>query len=262
MQKLVFSDHTGEYPILVTDESTLRSLRFGTDEQQSCIDLRTPWVLQLAYTRWMMTALLLHPSPEKFLLIGLGGGAIAHFLLHHHPEACIDVVEKEERVIRLARGYFKLPVRESFNIIHQDALSFLQTTTNSAEYHIAFVDIFTPGAMATPLFVADFHRAVLSRLTADGVLAINLWSGDTDLYHQVCQAVQAASGGRQLQLQVKKRSNVILLVFPGEIPRKQIKQAQTNCRMYQQRYQLDFSGYLKRLRRAYRFSRLTALLNP
>ncbi len=259
MQELVFSDHTGEHPILVTDENTLRSLRFGTDEQQSCIDLRTPWALQLAYTRWMMTALLLHPSPEKFLLIGLGGGAIAHFLLHHHPEARIDVVEKEERVIRLARGYFKLPVRERFNIIHQDALSFLQTT-HTAAYQIAFVDIFTPGAMATPLFLADFHHAVLSRLTPDGVLAINLWSGDKHLYHQVSQAVRAASGGRQLRLQVKKRNNAILLVFPGEIPKKQIKKAQANCRMYQQRYHLDFSIYLKQLRRSHRLSRLMNLL--
>lgn len=259
MQKLVFSDHTGEYPIQVTDENTLRSLRFGTDEQQSCIDLRTPWALQLAYTRWMMTALLLHPFPDKFLLIGLGGGAIAHFLVHYHPDARIDVVEKEEQVIRLARGYFKLPVREKFNIIHQDALSFLHTSS-TAEYHIAFVDIFTPGAMASPLFLADFHHAVLRRLTPDGVLAINLWSGDKQLYHQVTQAVRAASGGRQLLLQVKKRSNVILLVFPGEIPRKQIKKAQANRRMYQQRYQLDFSGYLKRLRRAHRLSRLAALL--
>ena len=258
MQELVFSDHTGEYPILVTDENTQRSLRFGTQEQQSCIDLCSPWVLQLAYTRWMMTALLLHPSPEKFLLIGLGGGAIAHFLLHHHPESRIDAVEKEEQVIRLARGYFKLPVRERFNIIQQDAHSFLHTSASSG-YHIAFIDIFTPGAMASPLFLADFHRAVLSRLTPDGVLAINLWSGDKDLYHQVSQAVWTASGGRQLRLQVEKRSNVILLVFPTEIPRKQIKKAQENCRMYQQRYQLDFSGCLKRLRRAHRLARLTSL---
>ncbi|MBM9536720.1 fused MFS/spermidine synthase [Desulfobulbus alkaliphilus] len=258
MQELVFSGHTGEYPLLVTDEDTLRSLRFGSQEQQSCIDLRTPWVLQLAYTRWMMTALLLHPSPEKFLLIGLGGGAMAHFLVHHHPEARIDAVEKDEQVIRLARGYFKLPVRDGFNVIQQDALSFLQTSDTS-RYHIAFVDIFTPGAMAGPLFLADFHRAALNRLSSDGVLAINLWSGDKRLYEMAHQAVRAASGGRQLRLQVRKRSNVILLVFPSEIPKKQIKEAQTNLHRYQQRYQLDFSGSLKRLRRAHRLARLTSL---
>lgn len=260
MRELVFSGHTGKHPVLVTDEGALRSLRFGTDERQSCIDLRTPWVLQLAYTRWMMTALLLHPSPEKFLLIGLGGGAIAHFLLHHHSEARLDAVEKEEQVIRLAKDYFKLPVRDTFNIIQQDAVAFLYASDASG-YHIAFVDIFAPGAMASPLFRDEFHRAVLDRLTPDGVLAINLWSGDQDLYRQVYQAVCAGSGDRVLRLQVQKSNNVILLVFPIEIPRKQIKRAQKDCRAYQQRYHLDFSESLKRLRRAHRLSRLASLFS-
>jgi spermidine synthase len=260
MRELVFSGHTGEHPVLVTDEDALRSLRFGTDERQSCINLRTPWVLQLDYTRWMMTALLLHPSPDKFLLIGLGGGAIAQFLLHYHPEARLDAVEKEEQVIRLARDYFKLPVRDTFNVIQQDALAFVHASRASG-YHIAFVDIFAPGAMASPLFRADFHRAVLDRLTPDGVLAINLWSGDQDLYRQVCQVVCAGSDDRVLRLQVNKSNNVILLVFPTEIPKKQIKRAQKNCWMHQQRYHLDFSEYLKRLRRAHRLSRLASLFS-
>ena len=65
MQQLVFSGHTGHHPVLVTDEDGLRSLRFGTDERQTCIDLQKPWKLQLAYTQWMAIALLLHPVPKK-----------------------------------------------------------------------------------------------------------------------------------------------------------------------------------------------------
>ena len=59
MTQLVHSAHTGSHPVLVTDDGPLRCLNFGTGERQSCVDLRTPWVLQLAYTRWMMSALLL-----------------------------------------------------------------------------------------------------------------------------------------------------------------------------------------------------------
>ena len=106
MPDLVYSAHTGSHPVLVTDEGDLRCLRFGTGERQSCIDRRTPWVLQLAYTRWMMTALLLPQNPQRLLLFGLGGGAMVHFLLHHLPEARLDVVEREGLVIDLARRFF------------------------------------------------------------------------------------------------------------------------------------------------------------
>ena len=258
MQQLVYSGHTGQHPVLVTDEGNLRSLRFGTEERQSCIDLQTPWELQLAYTQWMATALLLHPRPDKFLLFGLGGCALPHFLRHHHPEASIDVVEKEAQVIQLAHGYFKLPFSDTLHLIHQDAVAFLETAETSG-YHVAFLDIFGPGAMASALFNPDLYRALLAVLAPDGVLAVNLWNGDRALFNQALQAVREGSDGQVLQMQVKKRSNVILLVFPREIPHKSIKKAQKNSHLYQQRYGLDFAQYLKRLRRTNRLSVLTAL---
>lgn len=257
-QQLVYSGHTGEHPVLVTDEDNLRSLRFGTAERQSCINLQAPWQLQLAYTQWMVTALLLHPCPEKFLLFGLGGGALPHFLHHHHPEGHIDVVEKEAQVIQLARDYFQLPVADTLRIIHQDAIDFVETTAAS-DYHISFLDIFGPGAMAPPLFRPDFYRAILARLTPGGVLAVNLWNGDQSLYQQALQAVREGSDGQVLQMQVQKRSNVILLVFPGEIPHQIIKKAAKNSPHHRQRYRLDFSPYFKRLRRTNRPPLLSTL---
>jgi spermidine synthase len=258
MQQLVFNGHTGHHPVLVTDEGDRRSLRFGTAERQSCIDLQKPWELQLAYTQWMATALLLHPQPEKFLLVGLGGGALPHFLLHHHPEAHIDVVEKERLVIDLAHGYFRLPFRAGLRIVHQDALSYLQTDP-ACGYHLAFLDIFGPGAMAPALFDPELYSLLLARLCPEGVLAVNLWCGDKPLYEQALRAVGEASDGRFLQMAVKKRSNVILLIFPNEIPHQVIKKAQKCSTVFQQRYGLDFSQYLKRLRRTNRSSLLHTL---
>lgn len=260
MPQLVFKGHTGQHPVLITDEDNLRSLRFGTEERQSCIDLQAPWKLQLAYTQWMATALLLHPCPEKFLLFGLGGGALPHFLLHHHSGSRIDVVEKEVQVIQLAHAYFRLPVRDNLRIIHRDALAFLADDPGRG-YHVAFLDIFGPGAMAPALFDAALYRSILDRLDPEGVLAVNLWSGEAALYRQALQAVAAGSDGRVLQMQVKRRSNVILLVFPGEIPQKAIKKARKHSAEHQQRYHLDFAPYLKRLRRTNRFSLLETLFH-
>lgn len=260
MRHLAYSGHTGQHPVLIIDEGSLRSLCFGTEERQSCINLLSPETLQLAYTQWMATALLLPPHPDKFLLIGLGGGALPHFLLHHHPHARLDVVEKERLVIDLAYGYFRLPVRDGLRVVHRDALSFLESDS-AADYHVAFLDIFGPGAMAPALFDPELHRSLLDRLSPDGVLAVNLWSGDKPLYHQALAALSEASNGRVLQMQVKKRSNVIVLAFPGEIPHKAIKNAQKQSIAHQRRYGLDFPQFLKRLRRTNRLPLWSGLFN-
>ena len=146
MPDLVYSAHTGSHPVLVTDEGDLRCLRFGTGERQSCIDRRTPWVLQLAYTRWMMTALLLPENPQRLLLFGLGGGAMVHFLLHHLPQARLDVVEREGLVIDLARRFFALPHPPVLHLHHSEASAFLEETDTFA-YQVVLVDIFAPGGL-------------------------------------------------------------------------------------------------------------------
>ncbi len=259
-QQVVFAGKGDAHPVLITDEDGLRSLRFGSEERQSCIDLLQPQVLQLAYTRWMATALLLHPQPERFLVVGLGGGALPHFLLHHYPQASITVVEKERLVIDLAQGYFHLPFTSRLDIRHQEALHFARTEP-PGEYQVAFLDIFDPGAMAPPLFDAELYRLLLHQLTDDGILAVNLWSGDLPLYRLALEAADAASEGRMLSMQVKKRSNVILLLFPREIPQQRIKKAQKQSAIFQQRFGLDFPLYLKRLRRTNRFPILRTLIN-
>ena len=251
MEQVVFAGQGEAHAVQITDEDGLRSLRFGTEERQSCIDLRQPQVLQLAYTRWMATALLLHPQPERFLVVGLGGGALPHFLLHHFPQGHITVVEQEQLVIELAHGFFHLPFSPRLDIRHQEALHFARTEADGG-FEVAFLDIFGPGAMAPALFDAELYRLLLHQLSRDGILAINLWSGDRPLYRQALEACDAASEGRMLSMAVKKRSNVIVLLFPKAVPTQRIKAAQKQSAHFQQRFGLDFPLYLKRLRRTNR----------
>lgn len=258
MEQVVFSGHTGGHPVLVTDEDGLRNLRFGTEERQSCLDLAKPWALQLAYTQWMVTALLLHPDPSRFLVVGLGGGALPHFLHHYHPEAIIDVVEKEQLVIDIAHAYFRLPRHPGLQFFCQDVLDFLACPPTTT-YDVIFLDIFDPGAMAPALFEPTLYLALLAQLGCGGVLAVNLWNGDPALYHEALSAVTSVSDGLVLQMQVKKRSNVILLVFSENIPHVAIKQAHKQSEAYRQRYGLDFPLFLKRLRRTNRPSLLRRL---
>ncbi len=249
MERIIFSEQCDEHPVVVVEEEHLRCLRFGTGARQSCMDTLNPHRLCLAYTRWMMTALLLPPRPDRFLVLGLGGGSLVRFLLHHHPGARIDVVEKSATVIRLARSHFGLPERKNLRILHGDAAEIPDLLRIGPPYHVAFVDIFGPDCMASPLFDPMFHDTVLRCLASDGVLAVNLWSGDRWRFLLARRALNTACGGRTLKLPVRRRSNVILLAFPGPIPKKRLRTVRKNILPRERQYGLDFGRYLKRLRR-------------
>ncbi|MDR2551207.1 MAG: hypothetical protein LBD10_13515 [Desulfobulbus sp.] len=260
MRQLVYNGQTEDHPVLVTDEDGVRSLRFGTEERQTSIDLSRPWELQLAYTRWMATALLLHPRPQSFLVVGLGGGALPHFLLHHHPDARIDIVEKERLVIELAHGAFLLPhQQEGLRVIHRDAQAFLRSASPSS-YHVAFLDIFGPGCMAPVLADPALYRELVACLHPEGVMAVNVWSGERQLYEQVVRAAWEGCAGRLLRMQVKKRSNVILLGFADDISRATLRRARKRSADFRQRYGIDFAPFLTRLRRTNHSSLLERLL--
>src|SRR5512138_3544669 len=72
-------------PIEVVEDTLYRSLHFGTEPKQSSMLLGDPLALVLSYTRSMTTALLFVPQVRRVLLIGLGGGSLAKFILHHIP---------------------------------------------------------------------------------------------------------------------------------------------------------------------------------
>ena len=250
MEQLIYSGKGESFPVEVSQNGSIRNLRFGTEERQTSIDLERPHELQLAYTRWMMTALAIHPSPSRFLLVGLGGGAIAHFLLHHHPDALLDIVEKDREVISVAHSLFNLPRDEKVRVHHLDAVDFLCTASSPATYHVAFIDIFGAGTMAPPLYSPLFYRAVLDRLSPGGIMAVNLWSGDRALFTEAAAAICESCNDQAVQMAVKKRSNTIMLAFTGEVPRKTIRRAKKQAAVHARRYRLPFHRYLKQLRRS------------
>ena len=107
--------------IEVIEEGGLCSLHFGSRPKQSSMFLHDPWRLALSYTRAMTAALLFNPQPQRALLVGLGGGSLAKFLLHHFPDCQIDVVELRKEVVNLAYDYFQLPLDNRLNVVIGDA---------------------------------------------------------------------------------------------------------------------------------------------
>ena len=115
---VVHQSQSDDGVIEVVDDGDIRSLHFGTFPRQSCMSLQTPHTLELTYTEAMMAALLLNPEPERVLIVGLGGGSLVKFILHHFPNCQIDVVEYRKDVVKVAHNYFQLPENDSRLNIH------------------------------------------------------------------------------------------------------------------------------------------------
>jgi len=89
----------------VFDRKDKRMLTFGSIYEQSCISKSRPHVLLHQYTQAMITVLLF-TDPKKVTMLGLGGGALAHCLLHSIPDIELKAVELRPAVIKVATDYF------------------------------------------------------------------------------------------------------------------------------------------------------------
>ena len=59
---------------------------------------------------------------QNILILGLGGGTLAHLLSRAYPDVDITSVEYDEVMIQLAREYFYVDKIPNHKIIHEDAL--------------------------------------------------------------------------------------------------------------------------------------------
>ena len=161
----------------------VRSMLFvrdnGVEVYESRIDLSQPHVLQFEYLRFLSASFLLRPQPESVLIVGLGGGAMIHFLRHVDPKLRIDAVEIDPVVVRLADEYFNTRSGAGINIITGDGLKFLAET--GQKYDVIYVDAFLKPAADTDatgaplnLRTQKFYKVMQSRLNRDGLVAFNL----------------------------------------------------------------------------------------
>jgi spermidine synthase len=161
----------------------LRSMMFVRDNGQevfeSRIDLDRPYAFQLEYPRFLMANFLIRPQPKSVLIVGLGGGAMIHFLQHIDPTLRIDVAEIDPVVVRLAEHFFYIRPNAGVTIITTDALKFINETRN--KYDVIYLDAFLKPSADTDATGAplnqraiEFYKAVQSRLNPGGLMAINL----------------------------------------------------------------------------------------
>lgn len=202
--------------IEISEEAGVRYLHFSSDWVQGAMRISRPYALELAYTREMMAGLLLRepPWPRKALLIGLGAGSLAKFIYRHLPATRITVVEISAQVEIVARLHFKLPDdAQRLDVRIGDGAEFMRTS--SEHYDCILVDGFDKDARAGALDTPSFYAACRERLSADGLLAVNLLGRNRGFQASAARIAEAFAG-RSLVFPSCDSGNAIAFACAGE----------------------------------------------
>lgn len=62
------------------------------------------------------------PVIDNILILGMGGGTLAHLISRKYPGIQITSVEYDETMIQIAKDYFKVDTIPNHKIIHEDAM--------------------------------------------------------------------------------------------------------------------------------------------
>lgn len=251
---VIHQSHDALGPLEVVEDGYQRSLHFGSEPKQSSMDLNDPLRLTLSYTRAMLSTLLFNATPRRLLLLGLGGGSLAKFLLHHLPDCRIDAVEYRESVYQLARAYFHLPDNPRLSMYFADAADFIRRADVAhSDYDLILVDAFTADGVAHATSNLSFFDACRTRLAGNGVLAANLWAADSIKLDDIISDLGDAFDGRLLRLPVDGKANVIALTTQQGKPRRELRRLDKQATKLQQKLSLEFSAFLNRLRKNNRY---------
>ncbi|MDH5184635.1 MAG: fused MFS/spermidine synthase [Gammaproteobacteria bacterium] len=241
---LIHRSVVGEDNLDVVDSGSFRSLHFDSASIQSRLLRSDPAELVIEYTQAMMLALAYQPAPRRVLLLGLGGGSQARFLLKYFPDCHIDAVEISPSVSELARRFFYLEDSERLCIHHMDGAEYLRTHSEQT-YDLILVDAFTRDGPVDSMFEPKTLNAMYRSLNKNGVCSINSWKDDPYLYAASCHEIQAAFARPLFDISLTDDPENIVLLIPMQT--LATKQLLRNSKHIQKQTGLKLLKHLKNL---------------
>jgi spermidine synthase len=240
-------DHDGIIEVKDTDD--LRSLHFNSEPFQSAMLLKNPEKLHLDYAKAMMSFLLFNEiGDEDILLIGLGGGSLAKYLLQHFPDCRVEAVEYRAAVAEIAHDYFELPRNERLNVVIDDGARYVQERLNLQRefYSVIMLDAFDATGMAESLCNPQFFVNCQALLKKDGILVVDLWNA-SEQFKQLFSWIGSLFEAKLLFLPVDGMINVIGLFFHQDTPIYSQKVLKKRAIQLEKIHGLPFKQFLKAL---------------
>jgi spermidine synthase len=140
------------------------------------MSLHDPYAGGFEYTDFFHVPMLLDPTTERVLFVGLGGGTGPKSFLSHYPDVWVDVVEIDPMVVQVARSYFAVPEDPRLRIHVADGRAYLQR--DRQRYGAILVDAYSSGPyggiLPYHLATREFFETARQRLTNGGALVYNV----------------------------------------------------------------------------------------
>lgn len=110
---------------------------------------------------------------NSVLILGLGGGSAIHSLRSKYGfSGTIQAVEWDEVILSIAEKEFGIFPNEETQIIHEDALLFIQHCSHS--FDLILVDLFIDDKIPSCFLQKSFNKLVIKRMQPQGKLIFNL----------------------------------------------------------------------------------------
>src|SRR5262245_23331178 len=250
----------GEDEVYTTERFGVRSLHIGSDTIQSSMRLLRPNDLELAYTRSMMGFLLFNERPRRILMIGLGGGSLAKFVYHRMPEASLEVIEVNPRVLAIARSSFYVPADDGrFAVRLGDGAEWVAQPVPPADAIV--VDGYDGESQVAELSTPQFYEACRARLAPGGTLVVNLWGNDRR-FDQFLRRIEAAFPAATLCLPAEKPGNVIVFGLRDSPGSASWDALAARAQALEARYDLEFGRFVRGLHKMNRTSKECLFMGP
>lgn len=235
-----------ESSVDVSEVDGVRALHLGNDTIQSAMRVRTPFDLELAYTRGMMLFLLFSDKVEQVLAVGLGGGSVPKYIYQYLPQMRTRVLEINPRVIQIAYSHFYLPQDdERLQVIEGDGVVYLQQHQGEAE--VLMIDAFDSFGIPDSMCTQAFFDSCAEALTADGMLAINLWGSDKN-FDVYLQRIEQSFNGRALILPTGRPGNIVVIGFKREPADLRWASLRERAKVLEADHRIEFLQFVEKLR--------------
>jgi spermidine synthase len=114
---------------------------------------------------------------KRIAIVGLAAGTTARQAAAVYPDALIDGIEIDPKIVAVGRKYFAM-TEPQLNVIIQDGRVGL--TNSPYQYQIISVDAYRPPYIPPQLTTREFFQVVRDHLTSDGSMVINVGRSPID----------------------------------------------------------------------------------
>lgn len=165
----------------------MRARARSREALESAIDLSNPLRLVVAYTKTLYAGLFLQPEPKRVLMVGLGGAGFHRPFVAVFPDALLQTVELDAKVLELCQTRMAFQPTERTPVALMDGRMFVKRDKQKWDWLI--LDAFRGGFVPPHLKTEEFYQECAARLNERGVFIVNLHS-NTQLYPSDLKTMQ------------------------------------------------------------------------